>query len=153
MTDAEEDDEHFADLDLIDSIMERQTMTTAAKGAHTKTPWTVEIESEKDADGTEYGVQICIPEINRLLWDPDWADQDDWERSKADAELIVNAVNCHADLLEALEAYHERSWKQWDNAAGCAGDDTTKEEWIKLDKLAQKAEQAIRKARAGGGGG
>lgn len=59
-------------------------------------PWSVQVEEYEPGVGT-----IEIPEINRLLHDDDWADSDDWERDLVIAELIVNAVNSHHDLLAA----------------------------------------------------
>ena len=77
----------------------------------TATPWTVEIESEMDGD-IELGYQITIPEINRMFFDTEWADPDEWETSKANTEFIVQACNNYIRLVEALNeiyiAWHNR---------------------------------------------
>ena len=71
----------------------------------TSTPWTVEIESDQDGD-LEIGHTITIPEINRILFDPEWADSDEWETSKANAEFIVQACNNYIRFVEALNAIY-----------------------------------------------
>ena len=70
--------------------------------SHTPTPWTLEVEQDKASDGSIEGYEISIPEINRLFFNPDWADPDEWEQSMANAAFIVQACNSHEALLSAL---------------------------------------------------
>lgn len=70
---------------------------------HTPTPWTLEAESEKASDGSIEGYQILIPEINRLFFDTEWADPEDWEQSLTNAAHIVQCVNMHEELVAALK--------------------------------------------------
>ncbi len=62
--------------------------------AATKLPWTVETEM----DGDE-GYSIEIPEINRVFFDPDWADGDEWDASLANAAYIAAACNAVPALI------------------------------------------------------
>jgi len=67
----------------------------------------------------ELGNQILIPEINRIFFDPDWADQDSWEQSKANAEFIVQACNNYIRFVEALNAIYI-AWHNRDETTSLA---------------------------------
>lgn len=55
------------------------------------------------------------------------------EKSKANAELIVRAVNCHEELVEALEQHlKDYSKEQWNQVGG-------DEYQIKLEDLLKRA--------------
>lgn len=70
--------------------------------AHTPGPWTVEIEEYEENSGT-----ITIPEINRILHDPEWAQEDEWELDVANARLIAAAPELLEACREALEKLTE----------------------------------------------
>jgi hypothetical protein len=70
----------------------------------TARPWHVEIECDQDNDGNELPGEVYIPEINRLLHDAEWADAEDWETDKANAALIVAAVNAHDLAMKLADA-------------------------------------------------
>ena len=85
------------------------TMTT--KTTHTPAPWTLEIEEDRASDGSVKGSQILIPEINRLFFDTEWADPDEWELSKANAAHIVRCVNEREELIEVLRYAAALNWE------------------------------------------
>ena len=65
----------------------------------TPAPWTCEIEEYEEAWGT-----VTIPEIGRILHDPEWADPEDWQRDVDNALMLVAARNSLPGILDALEA-------------------------------------------------
>jgi hypothetical protein len=69
---------------------------------HTPVPWHLDIGY--DDEKCETGTSISITEINRLLHDFKWADCEEWELDLANAQFIVQAVNCHDELLKACKA-------------------------------------------------
>jgi hypothetical protein len=106
-------------------------MTTAAKGAHTPVPWRL-------LDNTGGGRNLVHVECEETL-EPVCSIP---KARIADAELIVNAVNCHADLLEALETVRR-----------CiAANMGLRNEYQDFEETIEFIDKAIAKARAGGGG-
>ena len=74
------------------------------KPKHSKLPWSIEVEIyDEDEDGTPIAGMITIPEIERVLHDPDWADSEDWDRDMANGDLIVQSVNSFDALVSALK--------------------------------------------------
>jgi hypothetical protein len=83
-------------------------------------PWKLEVEYS-GPDETE-GSMIWIPEINRQLFDTEWAEPDEWDLSLANAEYIVRACNSHDALLAALRI------AEWGHRGRCAACGRTRAE-------------------------
>lgn len=69
--------------------------------------WSVQEESEEDINGTTMGYSIAIPEINRLMFESDWADTDEWDDSLARTTAIVELHNAAPALIARLLALED----------------------------------------------
>lgn len=78
--------------------------------AATPGPWTVTKETELGCCGEDIGIEIIIPEINRVLHCSEWADSEDWDRDLANAEFIAYLAThapALADALAKVQIYEE----------------------------------------------
>jgi hypothetical protein len=72
---------------------------------HTKTPWAIH-----RYDRPSGGIAISGPDTDKInaFVATAFADLRSIEEAEANAAFIVRAVNCHAELVEALEALCEK---------------------------------------------
>lgn len=86
------------------------TRLRALIAAATPPPWTVVTETERGCCGEDIGIEITIPEINRVLHSSEWADQEEWDRDLANAEFTAYLATHASTLAEALDAKELLEW-------------------------------------------
>jgi hypothetical protein len=87
-------------MDKLKEIEERAKQATEG-------PWEPHEETEYQPGERPIGKLLYVTGLDRSIFDSEWADQSDWERSKYNADFIAHARSDIPYLLERLRDAEE----------------------------------------------
>ena len=106
-------------------------------------PWSVDVDRPDEGE-----LVITIPQIERTLHHPEWAQRSERRRDMANARLIVAAVNSLPALLAALDAAEAHVHDALERVGALTRErDEVRQDALNAEREGQMAVRALREIR------